>query len=279
VASGQKKKVGVLRIGTTNSLMKEEPGGKEKAPLKSLRSFIKDETGLNNEILREKDWNDLAEQLAKGKLQLGVFQGYEFAWAKAKRPALKPLTIAITVYRYPVAYVVTRKDSPARKFTDLKGKKLAIPDTGQGYLNLFVERAAEAQGKQLKDFVSKIRSPENAEIALDDVVDRGADAAVVDRAALDSFKRRKPGRFKLLKEVAKSTPFPPAVVAYYEGSTLDKTTLQRFRKGMLNAKRTERGETMLNLFGLSGFEDVPGDFERVLTQMRKAYPPEGPMKK
>jgi len=279
VASGQKKKVGVLRIGTTNSLMKEEPGGKEKAPLKSLRSFIKDETGLNNEILREKDWNDLAEQLAKGKLQLGVFQGYEFAWAKAKRPALKPLTIAITVYRYPIAYVVTRKDSPARKFTDLKGKKLAIPDTGQGYLNLFVERAAEAQGKQLKDFVSKIRSPENAEIALDDVVDRGADAAVVDRAALDSFKRRKPGRFKLLKEVAKSTPFPPAVVAYYEGSTLDKTTLQRFRKGMLNAKRTERGETMLNLFGLSGFEDVPGDFERVLTQMRKAYPPEGPMKK
>jgi len=277
VATGQKK-LSVLRIGTTGSLLRKEESGKEKAQMKSLRSFIKDETGLNNVILPHKDWSELAEELAKKKLQLGVFQGYEFAWAKAKRPALKPLTIAISVYRYPVAYVVARRDNPAKKFADLKGKALAIPDINQGYLNLFAERESEAQGKKLQAFVSKVTSPENAEAALDDVVDRKVQAAVVDRAAIDAYKRRKPGRFRQLKEVAKSPQFPPAVVAYYD-SALDKSTLQRFRKGMLNAKRTERGETMLTLFGLSGFEEVPSDFERVLAQLRKVYPPEGPLKK
>jgi ABC-type phosphate/phosphonate transport system substrate-binding protein len=277
VASGQKAKVSVLRIGTTGTLL-EEAKGKEKAPLKSLRSFIKDETGLNNEIVRHKDWSVLADTMAKGKVQLGVFQGYEFAWAKAKRPGLKPLTIAVSVYRYPIAYVVTRKDNPAKKFADLKGQSLSIPATGQAYLNLFVEREAEARGKKLNEFFSKIDSAEDAGTALDDVVDGTVKATVADRAALESFKRRKPGRFRQLKEVAKSPPFPPGVVAYF-GSNLAKSTLERFRKGMLNANRTERGETMLNLFGLSGFEDVPNDFERVLARTRKAYPPEGPPKK
>jgi ABC-type phosphate/phosphonate transport system substrate-binding protein len=277
VAPGQKK-LTKLRIGTTGSLVKVEAGGKEKSPLKSLRSFIKDETGLNNEITQQKDWRELADQLAAGKLDLGVFQGYEFAWAREKRPNLTPLTIAITVYRYPIAYVVTRKDNPAKKLADLKGKSLAIPDTGQTYLNLFVERESAAQGKKLKELFPKITTPENAEAALDDVVDKAVSSTVVDRAALDSYKRRKPGRFKQLKEVTKSPQFPPAVVAYYRNA-LEKKTLERFRKGMLNAKRSERGETMLNLFGLSGFENVPGDFERVLTRTRKTYPADGPAKK
>jgi ABC-type phosphate/phosphonate transport system substrate-binding protein len=277
VAPGQKQKLDVLRIGTTGSLVKDN-GGKEKASMKNLRNFIKDETGLKNEILRQKDWRELTDQLAKGKLQLGVFQGYEFAWARDKRPALKPLTVAVAVYRYPVAYLVTRRDNPARKFADLKGKRLAIPDTGQAYLNLFAERESQALGKKLNKFFSKITAPENAEAALDAVVDKAADAAAVDQAALEAYKRRQPGRFKRLHEIAKSPPFPPAVVAYHDDA-LDRSVLQRFRKGMLNAKRTERGETMLNLFGLSGFEDVPGDFERVLAQLRKTYPAEPPARK
>src|SRR5262249_38599769 len=102
-------------------------------------------------------------------------------------------------------------------------------------------------------------------------------AAVADRAALDGYKRRKPGRFKQLKEVAHSQPFPPTTVAYYD-SFLDEATLRRFRDGLLNAGRTERGETMLTFFRLTGFESVPSDLDRVLAQTRKAYPPPPPAK-
>ncbi len=276
--TGQQGKLKLLRIGASGSLTgAAADANKEKAAIETLKDFIKDETGLNNEIVRQKNWRELASKLAKGQLDLGVFQGYEFAWAKEKNPALKGLALAVNVYRYPVVYVVTQRSNPAKTYADLKGESLALPQTGQGYLELFVERH-ESQGKALKTFFSKVKAYENTEDALDDVVDGTEKVTVADRAALEAFKRRKPGRFRKLKEVAKSQPFPPAVIAYYD-SNLDGATLKRFRDGLLRASQTERGRTTLTYFRLTGFETVPSDFDRVLAQTRKSYPPLSPDKK
>jgi ABC-type phosphate/phosphonate transport system substrate-binding protein len=135
-----------------------------------------------------------------------------------------------------------------------------------------VERQSQANGKELKTFFSRSTSPENVEDALDDAVDGVVQAAVVDRASLEAYKRRKPGRFNRLKEVAHSQPFPPTVVAYY-GTVLDQATLQRFQDGLLGASRKDRGQTLLTQFRLTGFDPVPSDFDRVLAQTRKNYPP------
>jgi ABC-type phosphate/phosphonate transport system substrate-binding protein len=270
VVTARQGKIEVLRIGSSGTLTGGKQSDKEKSALETLKSFIKDETGLNNEILRQKDWQELTNKMAKGKLQIGVFQGYEFAWAQEKNPALKPLALAINVYRYPVVYVVVKKDNPAKDFAGLKGQTLAIPATGQQYLRLFLDR--ECHGKKPETFFAKIKSPDNVETALDEVVDGTTQAVVTDRAALEAYKRRKPGRFKQLKEVARSLPLPPTIIAYY-GSVLDQATLKRLRDGLLNASRTEKGETMLTFFRLTGFETVPNDFERVLTQTRMKYPP------
>jgi ABC-type phosphate/phosphonate transport system substrate-binding protein len=137
-----------------------------------------------------------------------------------------------------------------------------------------VEHQAKVAGKTLDQFFAKLTSPENVEDALDDAVDGKIGAAVADRSALEAYKRRKPGRFKQLKEVAKSQQFPPPLVAYYD-NVLDKGTRDRFQKGLLGASRKERGQTMLTLFHLTGFVRVPSDFEKVLTQTRKNYPPPG----
>jgi ABC-type phosphate/phosphonate transport system substrate-binding protein len=277
-AYGQQGKLDVLRIGTSGTLAAEKGGPKETAALDTLKVFIKDETGLDNEILRYKDWQELTDKLAKQKAQLGVFQGYEFAWAQEKLPGLHPLAVAVNVYLYPVAYVVARKDSQAADFAGLQGQSLALPGTGQRYLELFVERQAQARGKDLHTFFSKLVTKDNAEDALDDVVDGTEQAAVAERAALEAYKRRKPGRFAQLKEVAHSQAFPPAVVAYYD-KALDEDTLGRFRKGLLDASRTEKGQMMLTMFRLTGFQAVPQDFQQVLTRTRKEYPPSAPGKK
>jgi len=269
---GQQKPVDTLRIGASGQLTAHSAASKEEAALETLRVFIKDETGLNNEIVREKDWQTLADKMAKGELHIGVFQGYEFAWARERQANLHPLALAINVYRYPVVYVVAKKDSPARDFAGLKGQSLAVPALGQPYLTLFLERQSLANGLKPEAFFAKITHPENVEDALDDVVDGVVQTAVTDRAGLDAFKRRKPGRFAKLKEVVHSQPLPPVVVAYYD-KVLDESTLARFRKGMLEASHKEKGETMLTLFRLTGFETPPSDFDRVLAETRKAYPP------
>jgi ABC-type phosphate/phosphonate transport system substrate-binding protein len=272
VAAGRdaNAKLDVLRIGNSGSL--QVVGGNEKEALRSLQSFIKEQTGFDNEILKLKDWQELADKLAKRQLELGAFQGFEFAWAVQKDPKLKPLALAVNVYRYPVVYVVAKRDNAATNFAGLKGQSIALPNTGQSYIRLFLEHEATAAGQKFETFFSKRTSPDDIEEALDGVVDGTVQSAAADRAALEGYKRRKPGRFKQLKEVAQSQPFPPPLVAYYEG-VLDADTLQKFRQGLLTASNSDRGQTLLTLFRLTGFEAVPDDFDKVLAETRKTYAP------
>src|SRR5438874_12177600 len=88
-AAGQQgNKIDVLHIGTSGTLALDESGGKQATAQDTLQSFIRSETGFENDIIAQKDWAELADKMANGQLHLGVFQGYEFAWAKEKYPKL-----------------------------------------------------------------------------------------------------------------------------------------------------------------------------------------------
>jgi len=272
VASGQQARVEVLHIGATGTLTGEADSQKEKGAVQTLRRFIKEATGFTNDIAREKDWQQLVDRMKKGELQVGVFQGYEFAWAQEKNPDVKPLALAVNGQRYPIAYVLAHRDNAATDFGGLKGQAICLPITNQQFPRLFLERQSEARGQKADAFFSKITTPDHLEDALDDVVDRKLSAVVVDGAALEAYRRRKPSRAKQLKVVARSEPFPPAVVAYY-GSTLDEATRRLLKDGLLGAAKKEKGEMLLTLCRLTGFDDVPADFPKVLAATRKTYPP------
>lgn len=262
----------LLHIGSSGTLADGAPGTKEDAALKTLQSFIKDETGLANQITPQKNWRELARKLAKGELQLGVMQGYEFAWAQQEDSNLKPLALAVDVYPFPTVYVVERKSEGAGNFAGLKGKSLALPTTTPAYVKLYLERLCQGAGGRTSAFFAKTGTPDNVEDALDDVIDGKVDATVVDRAGLEGYKRRKPGRFNQLKPIAHSEPLPPPLVAYCPGQ-LDDAILQRFRDGLLNAHKKEKGEMMLTLFHLTRFEPVPPDFGKILAETRRHYQP------
>ena len=274
LARGAQPKVAVLHIGSTGTLTGKIDSPKEKAGFETLKRFIKDETGLDNEIVGQLQWPELAAKMAKGEFQLGVFQGFEFAWAQQIQPELRPLAVGINVYRYPVACIFTRKDNPVKEFADLKGKALTQTLGGQEFPRLYVDRACQALGAKPDAFFSMIATSENLEDAIDDVVDGKAAATVLDQAAVDAYKRRKPGRFNQLKELTRSQPFPPLVIAHY-GTHLDDVTLRRFKDGLLSASRKDKGEMLLTLSHLSGFETIPPDFSHVLEEMRKRYPKDG----
>jgi ABC-type phosphate/phosphonate transport system substrate-binding protein len=261
-----------LRIGTTGTLKSGRSAPEEKAALAILKSFIKDETGFDNEIVDEKDWQELGDQLAKGKVQLGAFHGYEFAWAQQRDPALRPLVLAVNGQLFPSVYVVTRKNDKARNFAGLQGQSIALLGHAHGgFPHLFLDREVQAHNKQPKTFFSKVVTKDNVEDILDDVVDGTVQAAVVERASLEAYKRRKPGRFNQLKEIAKSPQVLPGVIAYYD-KHLNAATLDRFRKGLLSANQKEKGQTLLTMFRLTGFRGVPPNFAQMLTQTQKAFP-------
>jgi ABC-type phosphate/phosphonate transport system substrate-binding protein len=261
-----------IRIGMVSSLFKNMPAPMAKACTGPFRALMESQTGLHGMIVLGGDAYELAAKLTSNELQLGVFHGIEFAWAQQRYPALRPLMIAINQQRHLHAYVMVKKDSDAKNITRLIGKRLAVPFETRDHCTLFLERCCQAQGKPPARFFSKTTTPDNSEAALDDVAAGRVDAALVDGVALKCYKRRNPQRYARLKVVEKSCCFPAAVVAYHAGA-VDRATLQRFKTGMLNANKTSYGRQLLTLGRMTGFEPVPNDYKKILTEVAQTYPP------
>jgi len=260
-----------VRIGIVRSFFRDIPQSQVGASTPAFQKLMQAQTGLPSEVASPTDTDELADKLMRGQLHLGIFQGVEFAWMCQKHPDLRPLVIAVNQHPNRQAHLLVRQDFPAANFAGLNGKTLAIPKRSREHCLLFVERQCQQLGREPAKFFSRIPTPDNIEEALDDVVDGTVQAAVVDGVGLECYKRRKPGRFAKLKELLKSELFPDTVVAYRQGA-LDEATVKRFREGLLKADKTATGRLLLMLWTLTAFQPVPPDFDRMLTDIAKAYP-------
>jgi ABC-type phosphate/phosphonate transport system substrate-binding protein len=270
----------VLHIGTTETSVEEKvrEGSDETAAEVVYRQFIQEVTGFRSDLIALENHEVLAERLASGRLQLGVFMGYEFAWAQAQYPKLKVLAVGVNHYSYRYPALVVHQGSPVRSLADLKGKTLALPRWGQGYGRLFVAAQSRLAGQDPGDFLRHIATFEDAETPLDDVVDQMQQATVVDRLALEAYKQRKPARFARLKKLSESPPVPQALIAYYDGK-LDPQTATHLRDALTSAHQQTSGEQLLTLFRLTRFAPPSGDFERVLAATRNIYPASAPKRR
>jgi ABC-type phosphate/phosphonate transport system substrate-binding protein len=263
---------GAVRIGMIHSLFNDIPEATVVAMMQPFSALMEAQTGVSGQLVACGDASNLGQQLMEDKVQLGVFHGIEFAWARLKYPELRPLVIAINQDRYLRACLIVRADSKVTNFADLQGKVLALPQQTRDHCHLFLKHRCLDCKKEPASLFAKITSPANAEDALDEVVDGTAQASVVDGLTLECYKRRKPGRFAKLKIAQPSEPFPAAVVAFRPG-ILDEAMLTRFRDGMLTANRTAMGRQLMTLWKLTGFDPVPPDYDQALIDIAKAYPP------
>jgi ABC-type phosphate/phosphonate transport system substrate-binding protein len=266
---------GMVRIGMIGSLFNDIPEATVVAMMQPFSALMEAQTGISGQLVPSGDASNLGQQLMEDKVQLGVFHGIEFAWARLKYPELRPLVIAINQERYLRACLIVRADSKMTSFADLKNSVIALPHQTRDHCHLFLRQRCLECKKEPASFFAKITTPANAEDALDEVVDGTVQATVVDSVTLDCYKRRKPGRFAKLKVAQPSEAFPAAVVVFRPG-ILDEAMLTRFREGMLNANRTAMGRQLMTLWKLTGFEQVPSDYDQTLTDIAKAYPPPAP---
>jgi ABC-type phosphate/phosphonate transport system substrate-binding protein len=276
-AAGEEVKTPPMHIGVTSSLFRDMPDALMQTMMRPFKSLMESQTGISGELIAGIKSEELSQRLKDEKLQLAVYQGFEFAWAKEKYSDLKPLMIAINQQKDLRAYVLIREDDPAAKLADLKGKSISVPRRSREHCHLFLERRCEALGKPPKEFFNKVLTPFSSEEAVDAVVNGQVDAALADSCFLDWYAKQKPARFAKLKLVEKSEIFPATVIAYHV-SSLDEATLRRFREGMLSAKDNPRGVQLMTLCQMTSFEPVPDDFDKVCKEIAKAYPPPGKKK-
>jgi ABC-type phosphate/phosphonate transport system substrate-binding protein len=262
----------IIRIGVVSSLFRDVPAPMAQSLLRPMKSLIETQTGLLGDVAPAGDALQLGQMLVDAKLQLGVFHGFEFAWARLKHPTLRPLVIAVNKQRLLHSYLVVRTDCQGGCLEQLQGKTLALPRFTREYSRLFLERNCQDRGMSIERFFGKVVTPPDVEDALDGVVDGQAEATVVDSVAWENFQQRKPGRFARLKVLQESEAFPAAVVAYCPGG-MEAAKLQRFHDGMIHASRSEKGQRMLSMCRMTGFEEVPVDYDHMLDLVARAYPP------
>jgi ABC-type phosphate/phosphonate transport system substrate-binding protein len=264
-----------IRIGMVSSLFRDVSPGMMQVSLQPFSSLVRAQTGLDGRPVVGGKALELARQLQDDKVQLAVFHGFEFAWAQEKYPELRPLVIAINKHRHLRAMIVTRYDNEGKSLEDFKGKKLALPQRSREHCHLFLEKLCRGCGSTPKEFFAAVVTHPNPEEALDDVLRKKVDVAVVDGVSLECYQRTKPGCHSGLKVVQQSPVFPAAVVAYHAGA-LEPATLAQFRDGLIRANQSTNSRDLMLMWRLTAFEAVPADYQRILTRIRKEFPcPEG----
>ena len=261
-----------VKIGMPSSMFRDVPPAMFQALSTPLHNLVHSQTGLKSELVLVPTPDEMQQQMQAGRVQFGVFYGFEFAWLQQKSTGLQPLMIAAPVHRPIQAFLIVHATSLAKSLADLKGQTVALPTGTREHTRLYAERSCRKEGKSAAEFFGQIVKPANAEEALHDVADnKTVQAAIVDWAALQCFRARNEGRFKMIKVLDQSAPFPESVVAIWSGA-IAPNVVGSFKTGMQNARATPLGRQLLTLMSISGFEPVPPNYQQQLADVAKAYP-------
>ena len=261
-----------VHIGLVSTLFKDVPDALVSLMALPFNTLMSTQTGMKGETVKAGDGFALGRDLIEGKVQLGIFHGYEFAWAKQKYPELEPLMIVVNQHKELHAYLVVRADSKIEGWPCLKDQTLTLGKGARPHCHLFLNKRCQDHCQCEPGSHVKLVNAASMEDALDDVVDGVAQATIIDSVALQNYQRRKPGRFSQLKVFEESEVFPCAVVAHKPG-VLSAQQLDRFKKGMSTAPSNPLGRQLLTLWKITGFEPVPADYDQVIRDIAVRYPP------
>jgi ABC-type phosphate/phosphonate transport system substrate-binding protein len=261
-----------IQVKVVESFCRDMPRQLVEAMTPPFRALMKSLTGIDSDVTFGGTGFDVGRELVEGKIQIGMLQGIEFAWTRQKYPDLRPLAIVINQKTHLRAFLVVAEKGQVAQFPDLKGQALAMPLFLHEHCHLFLDRLCREQQQEAKHFFSKVTHPSCAEAALDDVAEGLVKAAIIQEVSLDSYKRRKPGRWQQLKVLRQSEVFPASVVVY-SARNLNKDTTKKLRDGMLKANKDPVGRHLLSFWKMTSFEPVPADYGQTLDEIIKVYPP------
>ena len=240
-------KATTVRVGLVNSLFRDEPEKQIQSIAGPFKSLLEEQAGIVGDVVSGGDYANLAAQLKEGKVHLGVFNGPEFAWVRAKNPDFKTLMIAVDRQPFARVTLVVRADDKAADVSAPQGKNLALPLQAREHVRLFVERRVVGKGMTMDKWFGKVSTPRTAQDALDDVAENFSQATAVDDVDLAAFRKKFPKTAERLRVLVESEKFPCAVIAYKPGG-LDEETLTKLRDGMIDARKKHSGR-----FSSSGF--------------------------
>jgi ABC-type phosphate/phosphonate transport system substrate-binding protein len=256
------------RIGVVATLSPGTPAALLSLAMRPLRSYMDEQAGAAGEVVRGGDAFDLARSLRDGGVDVAIFHGHEFAWARAKHPTLEPVVVCVNLVRSVRAYLVA-----ATTFGGyLQGQTIALPRDSREHCRLYFERRCAPPGTDANAFYRRVSRPAEAADALDEVATNKAQVALVDAVGWDRYQRSSPARAARLKVIYHSEEFPPGVLAY-DPARFAAADALRLRDALVRAKDHPKGRASLQALRLAAFEPPGEGLAASLEAIAKAYPP------
>jgi ABC-type phosphate/phosphonate transport system substrate-binding protein len=237
------------------------------AEMQPFADLIEKETKLRGEFILVHGMPAMISDFRDNKMQMAVLHGVEYGWLRDKVKETRPLLVAVQDTLRPKIEILVQKDSPVRMLADLRGKRFAEPKRPQPLSVFYLERATH---QDIGKFFAR-ESLNNAEDAIEAVIDGTADFTAIGNVSWDVYQDRKPGRAKRLRVLEESPEFPASVIVYNELESNEENQ-KKFRDNLVNADKTREGRQTLNLWHISGFQDVPKDYEQEVDAIVKRYP-------
>jgi ABC-type phosphate/phosphonate transport system substrate-binding protein len=273
--SGGEESARIVKIGLVDSLTEGIPPAFTQVAMRPFKALMETQIGMTGEVVNAGDAIALAGKLHDDKVQVGVFHGHEYAWAKQKYPSLKAIALCVNKTMQTKVHLLVRADSPAESYADLKNKAISVPLLGRAICRLYLERRCVKPGIGPDKFYERVEKPLATADALEDLVEGDVAAAIVDAASWNDYTRNFPARARRLRILADSEPFPCGVIACYPGKFSD-AQMRKFSAGLLAAPTTTRGKDTLRTLRITAFELPPANHDVMLQAIVKAYPPPAP---
>jgi ABC-type phosphate/phosphonate transport system substrate-binding protein len=260
-----------VKIGLVDSITRGVPAMWTQIAMKPFKALMEEETGLTSEVVNGGDPLALGKSLDEDKIQVAVFHGHEFAWARQRYPKIKAIAVCVNNTRSIKVHLVVRSDSAAASYADLKGTKISVPRLGRAPCQVFLERRCVKPGVAPEKFYAAVDHPFGCVEALEELIEGETNAVVVDGQSLDDYRKSNPDVGKRLRSIAESEPFPCGVIAYRPGR-FSESKVSKFRDGLVNAKSSSRGRDTLKMLRLTAFEAPPANHDALLAAIAKVYP-------
>jgi hypothetical protein len=258
-----------LKMGMVQGMFRDVPPAMVQALSKPFRELVFKQTGFGGDVEICSEALCLADKLQAKQLHIGVFHGFEFAWAQKRCPELVPIVVTLPPGGKVQAMLVVNAECKFKTPNELTDETVWIPRGAKAHSLAFFEKARAGFPKTTAKPVYKTTM--TAEDVLNAVAAGEQVAALVDHTSLEGYATLQPGAAKLLKVMQLSEAFPPAVVAYRKG-TLTEDDAEKIRKGLSGAHETTSGKMLMTLWNLKGMEVPPADYQQKLDTILKAYP-------
>ena len=128
-----------VRVGLVDTLFHNDSEQQIQSMAGPFKSLLEEKAGIVGEVVLGGNPENLAAELKDGKVGLGVYNGFEFGWAKQKNADLKPLMVGVNRRPFVRVVVIVRKDEKMADTAGLKGKVLALSQLAREPERIFVE--------------------------------------------------------------------------------------------------------------------------------------------